>query len=337
MKNSTPAATDSTQKGVVFNIQRFTVHDGPGIRTEVFLKGCPLKCRWCSNPEGLSPNPEIGVYPDRCIGVDKCALCIRACPESGNGALIVSDNRVTGIDREVCSNCLACAEACPSFNTLKIWGQKMTVADVMDVVMGDLDFYRRSGGGLTISGGEVFLQWRFAEALLKESHHREVNTCVETTLFCKPELLDRLLPHTDYLITDIKHMKSDVHKKYTGVENELILDNIGRATGYGIPMIIRIPIIVGINDSRDNILETAMYIKEKLDGRVMQVQLLPYKELGVEKYQALGRDYPMAGYKKPEREEWEKNIHNLVKVMEGYGVPAVAGSSQKVKIKGNRP
>ena len=322
---------DETLKGTVFNIQRFTVHDGPGIRTEVFLKGCPLRCRWCSNPEGMKSHPEVGVFPDRCIGVDKCGLCLAACPESNNGALIVSENRVTGINREVCTNCLECAHACPSSNTLKIWGQEMTVDEVMEVVMGDLDFYRQSGGGLTISGGEVFLQWRFAEELLKESHRREVNTCLETTLFCKPELLDRLLPHTDFLITDIKHMDSKVHKTNTGVGNERILDNIMRASEYDIPLIIRIPIIVGINDSRDNILETARFIKEKLGNRVAQVQLLPYKELGVEKYQALGCDYPMADYEKPDREEWEKNIHDLVKVMEGFDIPAAAGSSQKIR------
>jgi pyruvate formate lyase activating enzyme len=238
---------------------------------------------------------------------------------------------VKGINREVCTNCLECALACPSSNTLKLWGQEMTVHEVMDVVMGDLDFYHQSGGGMTISGGEVFLQWQFAEALLKESHRREINTCVETTLLCKPELLDRLLPHTDFLITDIKHMNSEVHKKYTGVGNERILENISRASGYNIPMIIRIPIIVGINDRRDNIVETAIFIIEKLGRRVAQVQLLPYKEQGVEKYRALGRDYPMANYEKPDREEWEKNIHDLVKLMEGYGVPAVAGSSQKIQ------
>jgi len=318
-------------KGLVFNIQRFTVHDGPGIRTEVFLKGCPLKCRWCSNPEGIKPFGEVGLYSDRCLGVDKCGLCLQACPKADEGALIVNENRVKGIERSLCTGCQACAEVCPSPNTMKTWGKEMSVLDVLKVIEADRDFYDRSGGGVTLSGGEALIQPDFTEELFKTCCDHKIHTCLESTLFCRPNLLDRILRYVDFLITDIKHMDPQIHQKYTGVGNDQILKNMIKAAQFSIPMVVRVPVVAGVNNDENNIHQTAEFISKNLAGSVVQVQLLPFKELGVEKYRALGLDYQMADYDNPVRAEWESNILRLTEVMRSSGVPAVAGSSTKIQ------
>ena len=317
--------------GVVFNIQRFTVHDGPGIRTEVFLKGCPLRCLWCSNPESQKSHPVVGVYPDRCIGVDKCGFCISACPVEAEGAFIVEDNRVTAINRDVCTDCLRCAEECPAMKTLEIFGKEMTVDEVMEVVLADRDFYEKSGGGVTLSGGEVFVQPEFSLALLETCKRHNLHTCVESSLHCNPEMLDRLYPFVDLVITDIKHMDPSEHKRLTGVGNERILENVKKTAQLGMPLVIRIPIVAEHNDSEGNITATAEFIAQELQNKVKQVQLIPYRELGLEKYRSLGMEYPMGDFQAPAREAWEKNIRGLVEQMKPYGVPAVAGTSEKLE------
>jgi pyruvate formate lyase activating enzyme len=316
-------------EGCVFNIQRYTIHDGPGIRTEIFFKGCPLKCRWCSNPESMHSYPEIGVYSSRCIGIDKCGYCITACPEFGKGTLIREDNRISGINREACSGCLKCADACPS-NALMVWGSKFTINSIMKTIMADMDFYKKSGGGVTISGGEPLVQWEFAVELLKECQQNGINTCLESSLHVKPEVLDRAYPFADMIITDIKHMDPVKHREFTGVGNELILNNIAKTVESGKPLIIRIPMVPDHNNDEENINATAKFIIDKLDNRVMQVQLFPYRQLGVEKYKSLGRDYPMDYLIPPERNVWEKNIKYLVELMISYGINAVAGTTVKM-------
>lgn len=325
-EDNKPEAIQS--EGIIFNIQRFTIHDGPGIRTEVFFKGCPLKCKWCSNPESISANTEIGVYAGRCIGTDKCGLCLTSCPEN-HKALIVEDKTVTAIDRQKCKACGKCADACPA-NALVIWGRKMTVAEIMDLILKDMDYYQKSGGGVTLSGGEVLLQWRFAQELLQACRKHGIHTCVESSLHIKPEILDEILPNTDLVITDIKHMNSAQHLKNSAVGNELILENIKRVVQSNSPLIIRIPVIPGHNNSEDNIRATAEFISKQLNNRVLQVQLLPYRQLGTEKYASLGINYPMSDNPAVERSEWEKNIKELVEIMKTYAVPAVAGTTTKV-------
>lgn len=314
-------------EGCVFNIQRYTIHDGPGIRTEIFLKGCPLRCRWCSNPESLHLYPEIGVYSSRCIGVDKCGYCIAACP-SGEGALVREENLITGINRELCSGCLKCADACPS-NALIVWGKKFSIESIMKIILADTDFYEKSGGGVTISGGEPFVQWEFTVELLKECRQNGIHTCLESSLHVRPEILERAYPFADMIITDIKQMDPAQHREYTGVSNELILKNIEKTAEAGKPLIIRIPVIPDHNNGEENIIATAKFIIEKLGNRVMQVQLLPYRQLGVEKYKSLGRDYPMNYLIPPERNIWESNIKNLADVLSSYGITAVAGTTVK--------
>ncbi len=316
---------------MVFNIQRYTVHDGPGIRTEIFLKGCPLRCRWCSNPESMSLNSEVGVYAARCIGVDKCGYCLTACPELSKGTLLSDGNVITGIDREQCAGCLKCADACPS-EALVVWGKRMTVADVVKVVIADMDFYLKSGGGVTISGGEPLIQWCFTAEILKECKGRGIHTCMESSLHANREIVRDILPLADMVITDIKHMDPDKHREYTGIGNGLILENIAFVAGQSTPLIIRIPVVPDHNDGDDNIRATAEFIAGTLGNRVTQVQLLPYRQLGVEKYSSLGREYPMNYVTPPERSTWEQNIKRMAERMQSLGIPAVAGTGNKTSV-----
>lgn len=319
---------EPVKEGCIFNIQRYTIHDGPGIRTEIFMKGCPLRCRWCSNPESISLHPEIGVYASRCIGISKCGYCLKACPESGKGTITVQENCVTGIDRNICNGCLKCADACPS-NALTVWGKKMTISEIMTVILSDTDFYAKSGGGATISGGEPLLQWNFTIELLKECIDNHIHTCLETALNIQTEIVLQVLPYADMIITDIKHMDPSKHREYTGSGNDLILKNIAAVTDKNKPLIIRIPVIPEHNDDDENIQATADFITEELHNRVKQVQLLPYKQLGVEKYTSLGRNYPMNYFNPPEREIWEENIKRIAAILQSYGIPAVPGTGAK--------
>lgn len=318
----------SKEEGIVFNIQRYTIHDGPGIRTEVFLKGCPLHCKWCSNPESIKTEIEVGVFSNRCIGVDKCGYCLTACPQSQTGIFIIEDNNISGIDRLKCTSCGKCAEACPA-NALKNWGKKMTVPEVMQVLLADQAFYEKSGGGVTLSGGDMLMQWEFALEVLKSCKTHSLHTCIESALHYKTDVLDQVYPYVDLVITDMKHMDSAQHKKFTGVGNELILKNIKRTVELEMPLVIRIPVVPEHNNSEENIRASAEFIAKELGNRVKQVQLLPYRQLGTEKYTSLGLDYPMADMNPVERSEWEDNIRHLVEVMKEFGVPAVAGTTTK--------
>jgi pyruvate formate lyase activating enzyme len=319
------------RKGIIFNIQQYTVHDGPGIRTEVFLKGCPLRCKWCSNPEGMKHERQIGLYPSRCVGRDKCGLCLKACPLGYKSPLLTSERSAQKADFRVCpENCFKCAEACPS-HAVMVWGNVMTVTEVMESVLADKEFYEASGGGITISGGEVMMQWKFALELLKASRENGIHTCIETTLHCDTEHLKQMLPYTDMIITDIKHMDPKKHKEFTGVDNKKILENLQYLSGVDMPLVIRIPVLPGRNNSEENIRKTAKFIKKHLSNRIKQIQLLPYRKLGTEKYDSLRLAYPMGDdYAQPKREVWEKNLLHLAEIISEYGLPAVVGSSIKI-------
>lgn len=320
-------------KGLVFNIQRFTVHDGPGIRTEVFLKGCPLRCLWCDNPEGLRASQEVGVFSQRCIGIDKCGRCLIVCPFSkeGENIFIIEDNKIVGINRNICTECLKCALACPA-NALIVWGKWMTVDEVMEEIMRDLPFYERSNGGVTISGGDPVVQWEFALELLKECKRRGIHTCVESALYANWAILEKFLPYTDLFLTDIKIMDPVKHKEYTGVSNELILENITKIAKLGKPIVVRIPVIPGLNDSIENIRKTGEFIVKNLGVAVKQVQLLPYHTLGYPKYKSLGLVYPLEKLEVPPKEQFKENVEHLAELLRSYGIKAVVGAYSKIEL-----
>ncbi len=314
----------SENHAYVANIQRFTVHDGPGIRTELFLKGCPLRCEWCSNPETYERFPQVGVFTKKCIG---CGYCLKACSEHGRNAIKIGDNRVVGIDRNACANCLLCEQECMS-GALTIWGKKMTVEDAMDVIRRDREFYDRSGGGVTLSGGEPLLQWRFCLELLKLCKAEGINTCLESALHVNPKILDEVAPYIDLFITDIKQMDSDIHKKFTGVGNELILSNIKKLVDMEMPLIIRMPIIPGFNDNAEYVDNASDFILNVLNNKPELIQMLRYRPLGEEKAKTLGLPELMMNLNVG-REEFEKLIIGFVKRMNDKGIPATAGTSGK--------
>jgi pyruvate formate lyase activating enzyme len=203
---------------LVFNIQKYTIHDGPGIRTEIFLKGCPLHCKWCSNPESIYPRPQIGIYPAKCIGLDKCSECLDECPLGDNSPIVFRDGVLAEVNMvDACYNCLTCVDLCPP-RALKLWGETMSLEKLMEIIEEDRCFYERSGGGVTLNGGEVMLQWEFARELLRQCKQAGINTCVETALDCPTSHMEAVFEYTDLVITDIKCMDSDRHRVFTGPE-----------------------------------------------------------------------------------------------------------------------
>jgi len=318
---------DPDVTGTVFNIQRFSVHDGPGIRTVVFIKGCSLRCIWCSNPESLSCRVQLGFNADRCIGIDKCTACFEAAPDAE--AFVLRDRRVVGLRSERPDEYLRCADACPT-GALKAWGRQTTVGEVIREVLADRAYYAESGGGLTLSGGEALIQRRFAAELLKAAHAEGINTCVETALNYRGDVLDEVLPLVDLFLCDLKHMDAEAHRRYTGVSNEGILGNLRRLVASGASVVIRIPVVPGHNGTERNLRATARFIVDELGGRVRQIQLLPFRKLGEEKYASLGLPYPMKEFQAPPREVWEADMRHFAEMMSGYGLNAVAGAGSRL-------
>jgi pyruvate formate lyase activating enzyme len=283
------ALEDKKKKGLVFNIQKYSVHDGPGIRTIVFLKGCPLSCRWCSNPESQRLEPELAFNPGRCLTFSKCTRCLQACLR---GAIIREADDSLRVDRALCDGCPRnCAEACPS-QGLIVYGEERTVDDVMKTVEQDAAFYIRSSGGMTLSGGEPLLQADFALALLRESRRRRVKTAVETCGMVPWKTLEAAAGSLNYVLYDIKHMDSAKHEEQTGLPNTTILENFRKlAEGYpDLPILARTPVIPGFNDSEEAIEAIAEFLRPY--GHV-HYEMLPYHRLGTQKYHFLDRQPPM--------------------------------------------
>lgn len=313
-----------SREGILFNIQRFTIHDGPGLRTELFLKGCPMKCEWCSNPESQMMYVQPGVYKSKCISRKKCGACASVCPEE---ALCFSRDKLVSIDREKCTNCLACYDACPS-DAIKRWGEAMSVEACMEEIRKDRGYYDRSGGGVTVSGGEPLLQSGFVAELFQACRAEGIHTCCETTFCVDWGAVEAVLPYTDLMISDLKHMDPAIHKKYTGVGNARTLENLKRLTRESRELILRIPVIPHVNDDRENIEATAAFILEDLGGRVRTLQLLSFMRLGEEKYASLGMPYRMEAVR-VNRKAFQKHIEQLADYFNSRGIHCLVGTREK--------
>ncbi|NLY38287.1 MAG: glycyl-radical enzyme activating protein [Firmicutes bacterium] len=292
--------------GLVTNIQGYSVHDGPGIRTVVFMKGCPLECHWCSNPECISPHPELGFIKSLCT---RCGKCAAACPHE---AIIGKAGALPLTIREKCTGCGACAAVCISEARI-IYGKQLAVDEVVDAVCRDQIFYQASGGGITVSGGEPLHQAPFVVELLRKCRQAAIHTCIETSGFASASALRQVLANTDYLLFDLKHLDSIKHRQYTGKSNRQILDNARLVAASGVDVLFRMPLIPGINDCRSNIEETAGLLHALGKGKI---ELMPYHLFGKGKYESLDRVYRLAGISTP----GEEHLLPVKKMFEDFGI-----------------
>ena len=292
---------DRQRTGIVFNVQKFSVHDGEGIRTLVFLKGCPLHCPWCSNPESQRREPERAYNSSRCLTAAVCGRCAKACP---TGAVSVVNGMIR-FDRAKCTGCDACVRACPS-GAQTVYGETMSVDDVLKRVEEDGVFYSRSGG-------EALVQPDFALALLREARRRHIHTTIETCGHYPTEVIDEACRSLDALIFDVKCLDSERHKKFTGVGNELILKNINHVFERfpNLPVLIRTPVIPGFNDTEEDILRIREMIPKKPNVRY---EALTYHRLGQPKYGYLGRRYELEGVKADDA--FMKRLNAMLKAYE---------------------
>ena len=308
--------TPETTKGFVFDLQRFSVHDGPGIRTLVLLKGCPLRCLWCCNPESQTTKTQVVFFGSKCIrknGYD-CRECLGGCPRD---AIELPQNEVARVNQDRCEACGQCVPSCPASAIVSV-GQSMTVEEVFAQVEQDAVFYRHSGGGVTLSGGEPAMQPDFAAALLRRCRSAKLHTALETCGHARWESIAQILPHLDLVLYDIKHMEPETHRALTGVSNEMILDNARGIAQTGIPMAIRVPVIPGHNDSEANIRATATFA---LDLGVTSMHLLPYHRLGTAKYHRLQVAYQLAELRAPDA----SHMQALREIVQSYGIDVQLG------------
>jgi pyruvate formate lyase activating enzyme len=292
--------------GLIFDLKKYAIHDGPGIRTTVFFKGCPLRCAWCHNPEGQLAKPEIMVKSSRCL--PGCRACLKVCP---SGA-IARRKGLIEIDRFECDGCGRCVDACPS-QAVELAGRRVDPAEVLEQVFQDRIFHEGSGGGVTFSGGEPLMQADFLEALLEECRRREAHTAIDTCGYVPPAVMARFAGRADLFLFDFKVMDEERHKRWTGVSNRVILENLRTLSRSRSKIIIRIPLVTGVNDDPDNIRRTADFVRSL--GTIDRFSLLPYHGLARDKYHRLDRADDQAGFAPPSAEAQA----GLKTLLEGYG------------------
>lgn len=310
--------------GRIYDIQGYAVHDGPGIRTTVYTKGCPLTCLWCHSPESQKYSLELGYLPIKCLGVDLCEnACIDACPV---GALTPGEPvekldksgmiRKPIIDREKCTGCLKCTEKCLT-KSLYASAYDTTVDEVYERVMRDSGFFKKNNGGITISGGEAMAQFDFTLNLAKRLKESGIHICLDTTGFADTAMYEEILPYIDLFLYDIKHMDSAMHKRLVGVGNELIHENARFIAEHGGAIQIRVPVIPKLSDQEENLRKTAEFCVS-LGKAVTLVQLLPYHKTGRMKYERIGWTYKLTNVEPPEDEFMEQTLE----MFKSYGLPA---------------
>ena len=293
------------EKGITFNIQKFSIHDGPGIRTTVFFKGCPLRCEWCSNPESQIKNVQILHDQSKC---SYCLSCVAACP---NGAITHEDNKII-INEDKCVGCLTCVNSCPN-KALSYEGDYQTIEEIVDICMQDIDFYEESGGGVTISGGEGMSQPEFLKKLIAELKKNSVHVAIETTGYVKKETFEELARELDLLLFDVKHYDREKHYNGTKVYNDLIVENLKWAIDNGIEVLPRIPVIPDFNDSLEDAEGLAKLLVEV---GAKKVQLLPFHQFGEKKYELLNRNYKY----KNKKALYPEDLEEYQKIFEDKGL-----------------
>jgi len=303
------SSTEKIALGNIIEIQRWSVSDGPGSRTVVFLKGCPLHCPWCANPESQDGQPQIGIFPSRCVS---CGACVRECPE--NIALPAAQG---AFGPGQCTGCGSCVATCHS--DARTWmGEQMSVDEIVGVIKRDMTFYRKSGGGVTFSGGEPLTQPGYLGEIIAKCQLLGIHTAVETCGFFSWKAAEETVRMLDFIMFDIKHMDDETHKRLTGVSNEVILENCKKIGKLDTPTVIRIPVIPGLNDSPENIEATARFVRAHLP-RAIGIEALPYHRLGVNKYEALGINYTLSHIEPPQ----ETKMTSLRKIISDAGVPSI--------------
>ena len=285
--------------GMIFNIQRFSIYDGPGARTTVFFKGCNLKCRWCHNPESIPAGRLLEFYPDRCIG---CGRCFTACK---NGAHLIREDGSHTIDRAQCTRCMDCADTCFAEALVSV-GESVTAEAVVNACLTDMEYYKGSGGGVTCSGGECMQQIDFLSEVLHSLKEKGIHTAVDTA-GCQPfEKFRSILPYTDLFLYDIKAASPEAHKALTGVDNSLILENLKKLSDLGKPLWIRIPYIPGHNDGEMDAIADLLK-----DIRFEKIEIMPFHRLGEGKYTALGIEDPNFESRVPTDEEIDNVVNQF--------------------------
>ncbi len=319
MKTAIPAPPPSGERGAVFNITKYMLEDGPGIRTVVFLKGCPLRCLWCSSPLCQTMDPSLVYLQYKCIS---CEACLPACPQQ---ALLLDAGGKIGRNFEKCTHCGTCAKVCP-VGAREMRGSTMSVDEVFEKVEKDRIFYRRGNGGVTLSGGEVLMQASFATNLLRRCWDRLIHTAIETCAFGDWEDLRAILTYTNIALIDIKHSDPSIHKRLTGHSNRQIADNIRKAAAYCLELkrslILRLAVVPGMNDSPENLRGIALFLKGLPGG--WELNLLPYHKYGISKYDWLGREYKLLAVGPPSRDR----LQEIARYFESFGLLCTLGGAE---------